>query len=1007
MKHIVIKRFICAAVLAAALGGCDQPGGSLSPETIPGLVALQSASDFEKIGKSAEYPLSGEYQLPAGSREIKLTEWEPIGTQAAPFTGKISGNGRTVIIEGFAESALNGNYLGLFGYVQGADIRDLTVTLNTAIDLDGDEKYVGVLAGYSKGAALRNITAMGNLNVQKTGTGRLYAGGITGYADSATIADSASVVSITGGSQSDSYAGGLAAYAQGGTVTKSTALGNITITISGSSSAYAGGLIGFIEGGTTMDSTYYATGTIQAAGYNVYAGGIAGRVNSAVIRESYSSGTVLAKGTSPFAGGIAAYLGGGSIRNGYSIASVTAQSVTNRALAGGIVGAVCNDAEISAVYTMNAITAVINGTVPGPSIPAPPGASAGGIAGALYGAATVKNSIVLAEGAVSSSGGSPLNAYRIGFAAAPSTVLENNKAYHEFSVTGGSGTDTEQDGADIDQAKPARIVYEDALGWDFGSIWRMSAGGYPVLTGQSVNAGDYIEITSAAQLAQIGMNNNYPLNAAYRIPAGTANITVSDWSPIGTEEEPFTGSFTGNGSTVITINGFSPTALSGGYIGLFGNVRGSVRQKAEFKDIKVTVTSTADLASTKAEYAGGLAAYTEETTIEDSSVSGTMKWTKTASYPLYSGGMSGFMKNGKIHNSNSTAVVESEGRSGVYSGGILGYASGTITVSGCDSSGNVIVKAGSHNSSAGGIVGYILGTNDSTVTSCTASGNISLTPATGREESLLMFYCGGVVGYAGNGTADMGDTARSGALIEKSRYTGGTVYCENAYPYAGGVIGYNYTGSEVKQSSASGTVTAKGSRLPYAGGVAGYISGAAKVENCYATAAVNATATSKQALAGGVAGATAKPSLLSKCYATGAVTATIDGSGTTDMGGSLGVPSAANAGGISGSLYYANPRVEKSAALNSAVKGIDTGSGGDFKVYRIGGVSSIDGGTPELSNNIAWQDMPVTGGTVTDKGEEGQDGADYAAQPVQSDFVELGWDFDTIWEMEGGYPTLR
>jgi hypothetical protein len=256
----------------------------------------------------------------------------------------------------------------------------------------------------------------------------------------------------------------------------------------------------------------------------------------------------------------------------------------------------------------------------------------------------------------------------------------------------------------------------------------------------------------------------------------------------------------------------------------------------------------------------------------------------------------------------------------------------------------------------------------------------------------------------------MGDVARTGAVIEQCRYLSGTVYCENAYPYAGGVIGYHYTGSEVRQSSSAAgvTVRAKGSRLPYAGGVTGYISGAAKVLDSYSHATVLAEAPeSKQALAGGVAGATAKPSLLSRCYATGAVTAKINGAGTADMGGSLGVRSAANAGGISGSLYFANPKVEKSAALNVSVSGIDIASGGTLYVYRIGGLSDLDG-EPVVENNIAWSGMPVSGGSVASKGANGEDGADCAAKPEQGAYTALGWDFSGVWKMGAdGYPGLR
>jgi hypothetical protein len=379
----------------------------------------------------------------------------------------------------------------------------------------------------------------------------------------------------------------------------------------------------------------------------------------------------------------------------------------------------------------------------------------------------------------------------------------------------------------------------------------MGRGGFPVLAGQPSNLGDHITIAGAADLAQIGKNNAYPLDGDYRIAEGAPDIVLSDWVPVGTADQPFAGTMTGNGTTAITIANFAASAFDGPYLGLFGAVKGSPRQRAALRDLAVTVAmaETAALnADRKAQYAAVLAGYGEELVIENVTVSGALRLNKAGGYPLYSGGVAGYLKNGRISGASSSVTVESEGQSGVYSGGILGYAAGSLLVSGSSSTGPITVKAGTHNASAGGIVGYILGTNDSTVSRCDASGNISLTPATGREATLLMFYCGGVVGYAGNGTADMGDAERTGAVIEQCRYLSGSVYCENAYPYAGGVIGYNYTGSEVRQSSATaGTaVTARGSRLPYAGGVAGYISGAARVLDSYSHATVLAEAPDSQ-----------------------------------------------------------------------------------------------------------------------------------------------------------------
>jgi hypothetical protein len=357
-----------------------------------------------------------------------------------------------------------------------------------------------------------------------------------------------------------------------------------------------------------------------------------------------------------------------------------------------------------------------------------------------------------------------------------------------------------------------------------------------------------------------------------------------------------------------------------------------------------------------------------------------------------SGGLFAYTKNATIWDLTIAGTITAEGAV-VQAGGIAGNAAWTH-ITNCHSTAIVTVTGSGHNSSAGGIVGNMR--DRSMVASCTASGTITLKSESAGQS--LMIYAGGLVGYAGTGANGDGT---SGCLIVKSSFSA-TVKATGGYPYAGGLLGYNYAKAWVAESSASGAVTAEGENLPYAGGLVGYNSRAALISDSYSTATVNATAESKQALAGGVAGANGANGIITRCYATGAVTATIKGDGTDDMGGSLGVPAAANAGGIAGAVYFEAPALENCAALNSAVSAVDSASDGTLKAYRIAG--KVDGA---LTNNIAYRGMTVTGGTQTDQTANGQDGADTDAKPASGVFQTLGWDFVSVWEMAGDYPTLR
>jgi hypothetical protein len=364
------------------------------------------------------------------------------------------------------------------------------------------------------------------------------------------------------------------------------------------------------------------------------------------------------------------------------------------------------------------------------------------------------------------------------------------------------------------------------------------------------------------------------------------------------------------------------------------------------------------------------------------------------------GGLFAYTKMASIWNLNiaGTITVHSDAGSAAQVGGIAGNADWTHFTN-CASTVNITVTAHGHNSSAGSIVGTMK--HDSMIKSCAASGNVTL--QTGDADNSLMIYTGGLAGYVGDGSAS-GDTP-SGCLVTKSSYSG-TVIAISGYPYVGGIVGYNYSSSNISECYTSGAVIAEGKNLPYAGGVAGYNSRSSVIGDSYSTANVTATAASKQALAGGITGATAAGAATTKCYATGTVTATIKGDSTADSGGSLGVPPAANAGGISGAIYYNDPslpKIENCAALNSSVTAVDTATGGTLNAYRI---SAIESGT--FTNNIANAAMTITGGANADNIATGKDGADKAINPAQSVFQStLGWNFTTVWKMGANNPMLQ
>jgi hypothetical protein len=441
---------------------------------------------------------------------------------------------------------------------------------------------------------------------------------------------------------------------------------------------------------------------------------------------------------------------------------------------------------------------------------------------------------------------------------------------------------------------------------------------------QPAGAGTRTQVTlrTAADLAKIGVDTAFPLDGEYTL--GT-NLTLTDWTPVGTSIAPFTGIFNGNGKTL--------------------DITGS----------------------------GGLFGFTKEAVIRNLTVTGTITATGAAS-----------------------AVV--------YVGGIVGNGENT-SISSCASHINIAAEGHNNNSSAGGIAGYLR--SKSSITDCYATGDITL-QCSGVQ---LMSYAGGIVGYQGTGTAAGvgGDDKSSDCVVSRCYFTG-TVSATGDFAYAGGIAGYNYCSSVIRECYArGGTVTATGSNLPYAGGVSGYNSrikdSPAVIENCYSNMTVNAVSASKAALAGGITSANAADAVVSKCYALGAVTATVDGNGSGDLGGSLGVPLKANAGGIAGAQYFDAPSIKNCVALNSKIKG--AGSGAVYNVHRIAGPGT------GLNQSI-WEANIANAALVegenaiapeTDAG--GYDGENCDAKPAQAAYEALGWDFVSVWKMDGDYPVLK
>ena len=175
--------------------------------------------------------------------------WQPIRTEASPFTAIFNGNGHTI-----AHLMINrrsADEAGLFGGTSG------------------------------------EITNLGVLNVNIIGGSSV--GGLAGT-NSGTIRNSY-VTGTVEGSSSNGNVGGLVGWNNGGTITNSYATGKVSGT-----NPNIGGLVGSNLGATIKNS--YATGTVERSSSSGNVGGLAGSNSlGATIENSYATGKVSGSGS--------------------------------------------------------------------------------------------------------------------------------------------------------------------------------------------------------------------------------------------------------------------------------------------------------------------------------------------------------------------------------------------------------------------------------------------------------------------------------------------------------------------------------------------------------------------------------------------------------------------------------------------------------------------------------------------------------------------------------------
>lgn len=465
-----------------------------------------------------------------------------------------------------------------------------------------------------------------------------------------------------------------------------------------------------------------------------YVGGLVGAGTS--ITNCYATGSVV--GTEEAVGGLMGYTVSGTVTNCYATGSVSGQTCV-----GGITGILLNNSTIANCYATGSVT----------------GENAvGGVVG--YFSDDVMRNCAALSPSVSGNGG---EIRRIS-GQKRSGKLSGNYAWSDMKVNGSPVTDDDAAGPNgaalsYNAATGLSTQFETIFGRD--DAWTYTENGLPILKnvggtqssalpGWLISSESVVYIYTAKELKQLADEvnaGNSKSGVTYRL-ANDIDLAGQEWTPIGTEEKPFSGVFDGQGHTVTGLK-ITGTSTSFGK-GLFGYVDGAGGgPKARIWRVKI---QNAEIDTRECGEVGALVGWYGGNTdpIEACAMIGGSVSVDNGSFV---GGLVGRLKGGTMQNCYATGSVQS--RQDV--GGLVGLAWENAKIQNCYATGSVQGEA-----DVGGLAGYAFYAQ---IQSCYAAGEV-----TGSSSSV-----GGLVGgSSGGGTKDCVamNPKISGQAIDKNRMIG-------------------------------------------------------------------------------------------------------------------------------------------------------------------------------------------------------------------------------------------
>ena len=188
-------------------------------------------------------------------------------------------------------------------------------------------QYVG-LFGYSEGAIIRNVVLDSSCYVVSSYSGSYYVGGITGRCDACTIENTVNMasVSFTGNTSWNLFLGGIAGYLcasnNDATVRNYANYGSVAHSGTVFGNARIGGIVRYSYGNSQnkvfiQNCLNYGTVTYSGASRDLYIGGILGSTSSGTnnIENCVSTGKITSNTANNYIGSVVGYASSSTTTN--------------------------------------------------------------------------------------------------------------------------------------------------------------------------------------------------------------------------------------------------------------------------------------------------------------------------------------------------------------------------------------------------------------------------------------------------------------------------------------------------------------------------------------------------------------------------------------------------------------------------------------------------------------------------------------------------------------------